>query len=137
MKKVILARLSTIPVPGMRMDLITSGMVGERDIALDDGRAVVSVNIPDGFTADLDALKAAIEEKLAGLPEIASLLVVMTAQRPPRARAGSASRPPPSTWRWRCARWGSRPGFWTPISTDRRCPGCSTSPNARRSRTKG
>jgi ATP-binding protein involved in chromosome partitioning len=82
MKKVILARLSTIPVPGMRMDLITSGMVGERDIALDDGRAVVSVNIPDGFTADLDALKAAIEEKLAGLPEIASLLVVMTAQRP-------------------------------------------------------
>ena len=59
MKKVILARLSTIPVPGMRMDLITSGMVGERDIALDDGRAVVSVNIPDGFTADLDALKAA------------------------------------------------------------------------------
>ena len=82
MKKVILARLSTIPVPGMRMDLITSGMVGERDIALDDGRAVVSVNIPDGFTADLDALKAAIEAKLAGLPEIASLLVVMTAQRP-------------------------------------------------------
>ena len=82
MKKVILARLSTIPVPGMRMDLITSAMVGERDIALDDGRAVVSVNIPDGFTADLDALKAAIEAKLAGLPEIASLLVVMTAQRP-------------------------------------------------------
>jgi ATP-binding protein involved in chromosome partitioning len=82
MKKVILARLSTIPVPGMRMDLITSGMIGDRDIVVDDGRTVISVNIPGGFTADLDALKSAIEAKLTALPEIGSLLVVMTAERP-------------------------------------------------------
>lgn len=82
MKKVILARLSTIQVPGLRMDLVTSGMITERDIAIDGGKVVVSVNVPENFSGDLAAAKSLIEDKLAGLDEITNLLVVMTAERP-------------------------------------------------------
>lgn len=81
MKKVILARLSTIVPAGMRMDIVTSGMVGEADIAIDDGRFVISVNLPEAFESDLEALKSQVEERLAGLSEIENLLVVMTSQR--------------------------------------------------------
>ena len=81
MKKVILARLSTIPVPGLRTDLVTSGMVSDRDVAIDGGKVIVSVNVPEDFSGDLDTAKALIEDKLSGLPEIENLLIVMTSQR--------------------------------------------------------
>ena len=89
MKNVILARLSTIPVPGQRMDLARSGMITERDISIDGDRVIVSVNVPSEFSADLAELKALIEAKLEGLDGIGTLLVVMTAERaapkPPEA----------------------------------------------------
>ncbi|KUJ80518.1 sodium:proton antiporter [Ruegeria marisrubri] len=87
MKKIILARLSTIVPQGARMDLVSSGMVTENDIAIDGGRVVVSVNLPERLETDLDDLKGQIEERLSGLDEIENLLVVMTAERP--------SPPPP------------------------------------------
>ncbi len=82
MKKVILARLSTIPFAGVRPDLVTSGMITERDVAVDGGKVVISVNIPEGFRGDLVELKQLIEDKLSGLNGIDNLLVVMTAERP-------------------------------------------------------
>ncbi|WP_319823941.1 iron-sulfur cluster carrier protein ApbC [Thalassovita sp.] len=90
MKKVILARLSTITPQSSRLDLVSAGMVGDRDIALDGGRAVVSVNLPEAFDGDLETLKSQIEDRLSGLPEIETLLVVMTAERP----AAPAPEPP-------------------------------------------
>jgi ATP-binding protein involved in chromosome partitioning len=90
MKKVILARLSTITLAGMRSDLVTSGMVSGRDISFEDGKALVPVNIPDDFSGDPGAIQTLIEDKLAGLGEIKKLLVVLTAQRP----APAAPQPP-------------------------------------------
>ncbi|MFC6686495.1 Mrp/NBP35 family ATP-binding protein [Jhaorihella thermophila] len=90
MKKVILARLSTIPVAGVHPDLVLSGMITERDVAIDGGKVVISVNIPESFKGDLAELKQAIEDKLAGLDGIDNLLVVMTAERP----APKAPEPP-------------------------------------------
>ncbi|MCA0869251.1 Mrp/NBP35 family ATP-binding protein [Seohaeicola saemankumensis] len=96
MKNVILARLSTIPVPGQRMDLARSGMITERDISIDGDRVVVSVNVPDGYAADLAELKALIEAKLEGLDGIGTLLVVMTAERaaPPAPEAPKLKKRP-------------------------------------------
>lgn len=89
MKKVILARLSTIPVPGLRTDLVSSGMVSDRDIAIDAGKVIVSVTVAEDFSGDLDTMKGLIEDKLSALPEIETLLVVMTSERtapPPTPR---------------------------------------------------
>lgn len=100
MKKVILARLSTITPPGARLDIVSSQMVREESIAIDDGRFVISVNLPSGFDTDLEALKAQIEERLSGLDEIKNLLVVMTAERetpttpePPRLKKRPTEAP--------------------------------------------
>lgn len=89
MKKVILARLSTIPVPGLRTDLVSSGMVSDRDIAIDAGKVIVSVTVAEDFSGDLDTMKGLIEDKLSALPEIETLLVVMTSER-------TAPPPPPT-----------------------------------------
>ena len=83
MKKVIQARLSTIDVDGLPRDMVTMGMVTERDISVDGGKVVISVNLPDGFGGDLQAMEAQIRDKLAALDEIENLLVVMTAERAP------------------------------------------------------
>ncbi len=83
MKKVILARLSTIKVPGLRSDMVTLGMITQSDLAVEGGKAVVSVNVPATFQGDLAEVKTLIEEKLAGLKEIETLLVVLTAERAP------------------------------------------------------
>ena len=81
MKKIILARLSTVRAPGMRLDLASAKMVTEADIAIEGDKVVISVNIPEKFEGDLSVLKSEIEERLGNLPEIGTLLVVMTAQR--------------------------------------------------------
>ena len=90
MKKVILARLSTIPVAGLHTDMVTSGMISDRDISIDGGKVVVSVNVPEGFPADLGQVRSLIEDKLGALDEIETLLVVMTAPR----EAPPAPEPP-------------------------------------------
>jgi len=90
MKKVILARLSTIPVAGLRADMVSLGMIGDRDISIENGKVIISVNVPEGFSGNLDALKSQIEDKLSSLDEIENLLVVMTAEH----TAPSAPEPP-------------------------------------------
>ncbi len=82
MKKVILARISTIKVPGLVSDLVTLGLITERDLSVEGSKAVVSVNVPADFPGDLAQVKQLIEEKLAGLNEIETLLVVLTSERP-------------------------------------------------------
>ena len=83
MEKVILARISTIKVPGLVSDLVTLGLITGRDLLIEGGKVVVSVNVPGDFPGDLAQIKPLIEEKLAGLEEIETLLVVLTSERPP------------------------------------------------------
>jgi len=82
MKKVILARISTIKVPGLRSDLVNLGLITEREISIDGGKVIVSVNVPMDFPGDLAEIKTLIEDKLKGLDEIETLLVVLTSERP-------------------------------------------------------
>jgi len=69
MKKVILARISTISIPGLHSDLVTLGLITQNDLSVDGGKVVVSVNVPGDFPGDLGQTKTLIEEKLAGLDE--------------------------------------------------------------------
>ena len=87
MKKVILNRLALITVPGMRMDVVTAGIVKPDEITIDGGRVILPVNLPAGFVGDPGELQAMIEERLEGLEEIDKLLVVLTAERAPEPEA--------------------------------------------------
>ncbi len=90
MKKVVLARLSTVSVAGMHTDLVSLGMVTASDVVIDGAKVIVSVKVPEGFSGDLGEIKSKIEERLNGLDEIETLLVVMTAER----AAPAAPEPP-------------------------------------------
>lgn len=68
MKKVILARISTIKVPGLVSDLVTLDLITDNEVSIDGGKVIVSVNVPGNFPGDL------------------------TAQTPDRKQAGRAGR---------------------------------------------
>ena len=52
MKKVVMARLMSVFVPAMRTDLVSADMVREREVSVEDGKVIVPVNIPAGFSGD-------------------------------------------------------------------------------------
>ena len=52
MKKVILARLATIAIPGIRTDPLTAGLINPDDVTYEDGKCIVPVNVPDSFDGD-------------------------------------------------------------------------------------
>lgn len=90
MKKVILTRLSLINAPGMKTDLLTSGMIIADQVTVDEGKAIVPVNVPEGYSGDLQQVQALIEDRLKGLEGLENLLVVLTAER----AAAPAPQPP-------------------------------------------
>ena len=69
MKKVILTRLSLLTAPGVRADLLTSGMVVEDQVSVDEaeGKVIVPVNIPENYAGDVADIQTMIEERLEGL----------------------------------------------------------------------
>jgi len=83
MKKVVMARLMSVFVPAMRTDLVSADMVREREVTVEDGKVIVPVNIPAGFSGDVADVKTSIEEKMNGLDGVENLLVVMTAEKAP------------------------------------------------------
>jgi len=85
MKKVILTRLGLITLPGMRMDIVTAGIVKPDEIVAENGRVIIPVNLPAGFTGNPAEVQATIEERLASLDGIGQLLVVTTSERVPRS----------------------------------------------------
>ena len=81
MKTVILRRLSLLTPPGMKTDLLTSGMVVPDQVTIDGGKVIVPVNIPQDFSGDPGSLQTMIEDQLNSLDEIDNLLVIMTSER--------------------------------------------------------
>lgn len=81
MKQVILTRLAMITAQGVGSDLLTSGMVREPEVLFEDGKAIVTVHVPDTFTGEIEALKSQIEGQLDSLEGLENLLVVLTAER--------------------------------------------------------
>lgn len=101
MKKVIVARLTTIVVPTLHSNLVIAGMISEAEISIEAGNVVVPVNVPPDFKGDLGELQKSIEDKLSGVQGIKDLLVVMKAERAaapapqaPKLRAGRPTKAP-------------------------------------------
>jgi len=98
MKKVILTRLGLITLPGMRIDILTAGLVRPDEVLVEKGRVIIPVNLPAGFAGDPREVQAMIEERLASLEVIGQLLVVPTAERasePEPAEAATTAPEPP------------------------------------------
>ena len=57
LKKVILARLTTIVVPTLHSNLVIAGMISEAEISIEAGNVVVPVNVPPDFKGDLGELQ--------------------------------------------------------------------------------
>ena len=81
MEKVILTRLSLITAPGVRTDLLTSGMVKPEQVKFDEGKVIVPVNVPEDHMGDLEDLQNLIEDRLKTLDGVEKVLVVLTAER--------------------------------------------------------
>ena len=93
MKQVILTRLGMLTAPGMRMDLLTSGMIRENEVQAEEGKAFVPVHLPSDFQGDPNGLKELIEQQLTSIEELKNLMVVLTAER--AAAPEEAPRQPP------------------------------------------
>ncbi len=93
MKTVILRRLSLLTPPGMKSDLLTSGMVVADQVIIDNGKVIIPVNVPEGLSVDPADVQSMIENQLKSLDEIDNLLVVMTAERRPTPEATSPEPP--------------------------------------------
>lgn len=83
MKDVILRRLSLINAPGMSTDLLTCGMVVPDQVIVDEGKVIVSVNVPEDYPGDVSEIQRLIEDRLKGLEGVEKLLVVLTSERVP------------------------------------------------------
>ncbi|MDU8926210.1 Mrp/NBP35 family ATP-binding protein [Alisedimentitalea sp. MJ-SS2] len=101
MKKVILARLQTIPVAGVHPNLVMSGMIVANEIAMEDGKVIIPVHVPEGFSGDLPAIQQAIEDKIKPLDGVDHVLVVLTSDKSDAAPASQtgkvAAAPAPAT----------------------------------------
>ena len=75
MKTVILRRLSLLTLPGMKTDLLTSGMVVPDQVIIDNGKVIIPVNVFEGLPVDLNEVQSMIENQLESLDEIDNLLV--------------------------------------------------------------
>ncbi len=87
MKNIIMNRLTRITPPGLKADILNSGMIKMDEVHVDGTKVVVPVNVPESYSGDLDVLRGIIEDQLRSLKEIETVLVVMTAERKPEAAA--------------------------------------------------
>ena len=78
----IMANLRKVKAEGIKGNIVEAGLVTEKDVAINDHKVVVSVNVPGDFMGDLKALKEEIEKRVgANMPAITNLLVVLTGEK--------------------------------------------------------
>jgi ATP-binding protein involved in chromosome partitioning len=78
----IMANLAKVTAEGVKGNIVEAGLVTEKDIAINDHKVVVSVNVPGDFMGDLAALKVEIEKRVKhNIPQITNLLVVLTGEK--------------------------------------------------------
>jgi ATP-binding protein involved in chromosome partitioning len=94
MKEQILDRLGKIRAEGIQGDVVSAGMVGAKDIAVEGGKVVVTINVPEGFPGDLGQVQAEVEAEIKGMDGVDNLLVVLTAQS---SAPAAKSRPKPAS----------------------------------------
>ncbi|GKY86385.1 Mrp/NBP35 family ATP-binding protein [Sinisalibacter aestuarii] len=78
----IMANLAKVTAEGVKGNIVEAGLVSEKDVAINDHKVVVSVNVPGDFMGDLKALKEEIEKRVGeNIPQITNLLVVLTGEK--------------------------------------------------------
>ncbi len=78
----IMANLRKVKADGIKGNIVEAGLVSEKDVAINDHKVVVSVNVPGDFMGDLKALKEEVERRVGhNIPQITNLLVVLTGEK--------------------------------------------------------
>jgi len=78
----IMANLAKVTADGIKGSIVEAGLVTEKDVAINDHKVVVSVNVPGDFMGDLGKLKQEIEKRVRkNIPQISNLLVVLTGEK--------------------------------------------------------
>lgn len=78
----IMANLAKVTADGVKGNIVEAGLVSEKDVAINDHKVVVSVNVPADFMGDLGKLKEEIEQRVGqNIPQITNLLVVLTGEK--------------------------------------------------------
>ena len=80
MKDRILRMLKTIRVDGLDGDLISLGMVTERDIKESEGKVIFSIRAPAEFKGDLTPLREMAEQAVSSLEGVEKVLVAITSE---------------------------------------------------------
>jgi ATP-binding protein involved in chromosome partitioning len=95
----ILAALAAVPGPDGKTPLPQSGAID--GVTIRDGKVFVAVRVPPARARELEAMRAAAEARIKGLPGVASALVTLTAESggapAPAAAGGHAHRRGPET----------------------------------------
>jgi ATP-binding protein involved in chromosome partitioning len=94
----ILAALAAVPGPDGKTPLPQSGAID--GVTIRDGKVFVAVRVPPARARELEAMRAAAEARIKGLPGVASALVTLTAESggaPAPAAGGHAHRRGPET----------------------------------------
>lgn len=77
----IMANLAKVEAEGIKGNIVQAGLVSEDDVAINDHKVVVSINVPADFMGDLAKLKADVEKRVKkNISQITNLLVVLTAE---------------------------------------------------------
>ncbi|OIP83434.1 MAG: sodium:proton antiporter [Rhodobacterales bacterium CG2_30_65_12] len=92
----IMANLAKVTADGVKGNIVEAGLVAEKDVAINDHKVVVSVNVPGDFIGDLKALKGDIERRMKkNIPQITNLLVVLTGEKGAGLAPETAPAEPP------------------------------------------
>ncbi len=92
----IMANLAKVTADGVKGNIVEAGLVAEKDVAINDHKVVVSVNVPGDFMGDLGKLKDEIEQRVGqNIPQINNLLVVLTGEKGADLPSETAPAAPP------------------------------------------
>ena len=84
----ILSALKTVTGPDGEGDIVSLNMVS--GVFVDGGKVIFSINVPADRAQQLEPLRVAAEQVVAGLPGVEKVTAVLTGER----KAGEASSPP-------------------------------------------
>ncbi len=90
-KTALLDALKSVAGPDGAGNIVDQGLVGENDITLSGGKAIVSIRVPAAQARTLEPLRQAVEKAAGSLGGIESALAVLTAERQPGGEGGPGS----------------------------------------------
>ena len=80
-KEQILDALKRVRGPDLEGDIVSQGLVS--DIFVNDGKVIFSITVPAERAQELEPLREAAEKVVSELPDVASVMVALTAEKKP------------------------------------------------------